>query len=266
MSTAANFSYPSGPTAAALRARFRGGLVRPTAGLAPGMTQANLVAVPRDWAWDMLLYAQRNPRPCPVLDVVDQPAATTVLAPGADLRTDLPLYRIWRDGELQAEVPDATSAWRPDLVAFLIGCSFTFETALLAAGLDVRHISAGRNVPMYRTNQPCRPAGRLRGELVVSMRPIPAARVAEAVTISGRYPSVHGAPVQIGEPAELGIGDLGRPDFGDPVEIRPGEIPVFWACGVTPQVAVMASRVPYAITHAPGHMLITDTPDVRFQV
>jgi uncharacterized protein YcsI (UPF0317 family) len=250
---------------AVLREDFRRGLVRPTAGLAPGFAQANLIAVPRDWAWDMLLYAQRNPKPCPVLDVSDPGEPVTTLAAGADLRTDLPLYRVWRDGVLVEEIPDATAAWRDDLVAFLIGCSFSFEASLLAAGIDVRHISAGGNVPMYRTDQACRPAGRLRGELVVSMRPVPAGRVADAVTISGRFPAVHGAPVHIGDPAGLGLGDLGRPDFGDPVEIRPGEVPVFWACGVTPQAAVMASKVPYAITHAPGHMFVTDVPDTEYE-
>ncbi|MFG1927181.1 putative hydro-lyase [Cryptosporangium sp. NPDC048952] len=247
------------------RQRFRDGLTRPTAGLAPGMAQANLIAVPRDWAWDMLLYAQRNPRPCPVLDVSDPGDPRTILAKDADLRTDLPLYRVWRDGELVREVADATDVWRDDLVAFLIGCSFTFETPLLAAGIDVRHISADCNVPMYRTDRECRPAGRLRGELVVSMRPIPADRVADAVRISGRFPAVHGAPVHVGDPAALGIEDLNRPDFGDPVEVLPGELPVFWACGVTPQAAVMASAVPYAVTHAPGHMFVTDVPDLEYQ-
>ncbi|SHN46286.1 putative hydro-lyase [Cryptosporangium aurantiacum] len=251
---------------AALREQFRAGLVRPTAGLAPGVTQVNLIALPRDWAWDMLLYAQRNPQPCPVLDVSDPGVPSTVLAPDADLRTDLPLYRVWRDGALVEEAPDATAAWRDDLVAFLIGCSFTFESGLLAAGIEVRHIAAGSNVPMYRTNRECRPAGRLGGPLVVSMRPIPADRVSDAVRISGRYPAVHGAPVHVGDPDALGIPDLARPDYGDPVDVRPGEIPVFWACGVTPQAAVVASKVPYAVTHAPGHMFVTDTPDSRYQV
>jgi len=252
--------------ASSWRSRFRAGEVRPTAGLAAGMTQANLIAVPRDWAWDMLLYAQRNPKPCPVLDVTDPGVPHSPLAPGADLRTDLPLYRVWRDGALAEETPDATAAWRDDLVTFLIGCSFSFETALIAAGLEVRHIATGRNVPMYRTSVGCRPAGRLHGSLVVSMRPFPPSAVAAAVTISGRFPAVHGAPVHVGDPASLGIADLAEPDFGDPVEVRQGEIPVFWACGVTPQAAVMASGVPYAITHAPGHMLITDVPDTEYQV
>ena len=242
------------------RAAYRAGKVEPTAGVAPGMTQANMIALPRDWAWDFLLYAQRNPKPCPVLDVIEAGAHQTVLAEGADVRRDIPLYRVWRAGQLAGEVSDATPLWQehPDLVTFLIGCSFTFEAPLQEAGIEVRHISQGRNVPMYRTNRPCRPAGRLHGELVVSMRPIAAQRVADAVSISGRFPAVHGAPVHVGDPAALGIADLGRPDFGDAVRIDPGEVPVFWACGVTPQAAVMASGVPFAVTHAPGHMFITD--------
>ena len=165
------------------------------------------------------------------------------------------------------ETPDATTVWteHPDLVTFLIGCSFTFETPLQQAGIEMRHIAMGRNVPMYLTDRDCRPAGRLHGKLVVSMRPIPAGRVAEAAMISGRTPAVHGAPVHIGLPQALGIADLSRPDFGDAVEIRPGEVPVFWACGVTPQAALMASRPPFAITHAPGHMFITDIPDTHWQ-
>ncbi|MFG1606148.1 putative hydro-lyase [Actinoplanes sp. NPDC049265] len=251
-------------TAAQLRAAFRTGDTRPTAGLAPGLAQANLIAVPREWAYDMLLYGQRNPKPCPVLDVSETPF--TPLAPGADLRTDLPLYRIWQDGTLVGSPTDATPYWRDDLVAFLIGCSFSFEAALIAAGIEIRHIALGRNVPMYRTDVPCRPAGRLHGEMVVSMRPIPASQVALAATISARFPAVHGAPVHVGDPAAIGIHTLDQPDFGDAVPVAPGEIPVFWACGVTPQAAVMASGVPYAITHAPGHMLITDVPDTKYQV
>jgi len=253
-------------TPAEARARYRDGLVAPTTGHAPGFTQANLVILPRDWAYDMLLFGQRNPQPVPLLDVTDAGSFRTTLAPEADLRTDLPQYRVWRDGELVDEPSEITGLWRDDLVSFLIGCSFSFETALIAAGLEVRHIATGRNVPMYRTSVDCRPAGRLHGSLVVSMRPFPPSAVAAAVTISGRFPAVHGAPVHVGDPASLGIADLAEPDFGDPVEVRPGEIPVFWACGVTPQAAVMASGVPYAITHAPGHMLITDVPDTEYQV
>lgn len=259
---------PDTGLARAARLACRRDASRPTAGMAPGFTQCNMISLPRDWAWDFLLYAQRNPKPCPVLDVTDPGSHRTALAPDADLRTDIPLYRVWHDGALAEETPDATEAWaeHPDLVTFLIGCSFTFETALQQAGIEMRHVAQGRNVPMFLTDRDCRPAGRLHGRLVVSMRPIPAGRVAEAVTISARTPAVHGAPVHVGAPGDLGIRDLGRPDFGDPVDIRAGEVPVFWACGVTPQAALMASRPPFAITHAPGHMFITDIPDTNWQV
>lgn len=248
------------------RERYRTGIIEPTSGIAPGFTQANMIVLPRDWAFDFLLYAQRNPKACPVLDVSDPGSHSTVLARGADLRRDLPLYRIWRDGKLAEETPDASAAWTecPDLVSFLIGCSFTFETPMVEAGIEIRHITDKSNVPMYLTNQPCRPAGRLHGNMVVSMRPIKASRVADAATISGRFPAVHGAPVHVGSPEEIGIKDLARPEFGDPVRIEPGEVPVFWACGVTPQAAVMASGVPFAITHAPGHMFVTDIPDSAY--
>lgn len=237
----------------------------PTTGLAAGYAQANLIAVPRDWAYDMLLFAQRNPKPCPVLDVTDPGSPRTVLATGADLRTDLPRYRIWRDGVLVDEPTDATAHWPDDLVAFLIGCSFTFETALAAAGVPLRHVDQGRNVAMYVTDRQCRAAGRLHGPLVVSMRMVPAELVDTAVRVSGAMPAVHGAPVHVGDPAALGIADLGAPDFGDPVAGEPGDVPVFWACGVTPQAALMASAPPFAITHAPGHMFVTDVPDSHYR-
>lgn len=247
------------------RARFRAGLRVSTSGWASGWTQANLIAVPRDLAYDVLLFSQRNPAPCPVLDVTEPGAVSSRIFSG-DLRTDLPAYRIYEHGELVAEVDDVRDAWRDDLVAFLIGCSFTFETALLEAGVGVRHLEAGSNVPMYATDRPCREAGSLHGPLVVSMRPVPAAQVATAVRVTSRYPAVHGAPVHVGDPDALGIVDLERPDFGDRVEIRPGEVPVFWACGVTPQAAVMASRPAYAIGHAPGMMAITDARDSDYLV
>ncbi|MEO3861693.1 putative hydro-lyase [Acrocarpospora sp. B8E8] len=242
------------------RARFRGGLRVPTAGLCPGWTQANLLVVPRAYAYDLLLFAQRNPRACPVLDVGDEGAVQTSIFRG-DLRTDLPGYVVYEDGVPVAELSDVTAFWRADLVPFLFGCSFTFEDALVRAGVPVRHLEAGSNVPMYRTGIPCRPAGALSGPLVVSMRPVPASLVAMAVRVTSRYPAVHGAPIHVGEPEELGIRDLKAPDFGDPVEIRPGEVPVFWACGVTTQAAAMASGVRFAIGHAPGHMAITDARD-----
>lgn len=246
------------------RARFRAGLVTPTSGWCPGHVQVNLVAVPADWADDMAGFATSNPAPCPVLDTTEPGATGTALAAGADLRTDLPAYRVWRDGAPVAEPVDVLDHWRDDLVTFLIGCSFTFETPLRAAGVPLRHVDQGRNVSMYVTDRECEPAGRLTGPLVVSMRWIPADLVATAREVSARMPAVHGAPVHAGDPAALGIADLDRPDHGDPVEPADGDVPVFWACGVTPQAALLASRPPFAISHAPGHMLITDALDTDY--
>jgi uncharacterized protein YcsI (UPF0317 family) len=253
-------------TTSEARHLFRDGLRTTTSGWAPGFAQANLLIVPADYAYETLLFAQRNPRPCPILDVTETGQPHTELAPDADLRTDVPAYRVWHNGELVDEPSDILRHWTDDLVAFLIGCSFTFEAAMLAEGIDIRHISTGSNVSIYRTNRPCRSAGRLSGPTVVSMRPIPADRVADTVRITGQYPAVHGAPIHIGDPAGLGIEDLAAPDYGDPVEIRDGEIPVFWACGVTPQATIMASRPPFAITHEPGHMFITDIPNHAYAV
>lgn len=257
---------PASLSSAQARARFRAGLCAPTAGWCVGVTQVNLITVPAAWAYDVLLFCQRNPRPCPVLDVTDPGVPHTALAGDADLRTDLPRYRVWRDGRLAAEPTNVSDLWRDDLVSFLIGCSFTFESTLLAAGVPLRHVSERRNVAMYRTTRPCRPAGRLHGPLVVSMRPIPDRLVDTAVAVTARMPAVHGAPVHVGDPMALGISDLTQPDFGDPVDVRAGETPVFWACGVTPQAALMASGVPFAITHAPGHMLITDAADSDYRI
>lgn len=260
------FDEPATCTPAQAREVFRRGAARPTTGWASGFTQANLIAVPADWAYDVLLFCTRNPRPCPVLDVTDPGDPATRLAEGADLRTDLPRYRIWRNGALDDEVSDATSLWRNDMVAFLIGCSFTFETALAAEGIPLRHVDQGRNVAMYVTNRQCEPAGRLFGPMVVSMRPIPRERVEDTVRITRAMPAVHGAPVHAGDPRTLGIEDVSRPDFGDPVDAEPGDVPVFWACGVTPQAALMAARPPFAITHAPGYMFITDRHDSEYRV
>jgi uncharacterized protein YcsI (UPF0317 family) len=233
-----------------------------TAGLAPGFVQANLVVLPREHAYDFLLFCQRNPRPCPLIEVSDAGSPEPQwVAPGADLRTDLPKYRIYRDGELAEELTDITPYWRDDLVAFLLGCSFTFERALMDAGIPVRHIEAGHNVSMWRTSLACRPAGRFHGPMVVSMRPIPNELVPKAVTVTARFPMAHGAPVHVGDPTAIGIRDLSRPDYGDPTLIRAGEVPVFWACGVTPQAVALASRPPFIITHSPGHMFLTDLPD-----
>lgn len=248
------------------RERFRAGLVCPTSGVATGYAQANLIIVPKDLAFDVLLFAQRNPKPCPVLGVLDAGETTGSLLAGGDIRTDVPRYVVYENGEPVARPVDLIEYWRDDLVTFLIGCSFTFEAALLQAGVRMAHLDQGVNVPMYRTSRRCESAGMLGGPLVVSMRPIPAAQVAEAVRITSRYPAVHGAPVHVGAPQELGIEDIDRPDFGDPVEIPRGQLPVFWACGVTPQAAVMESRPSFAISHAPGHMLVTDARDSDYLI
>ncbi|MEW9548971.1 putative hydro-lyase [Nonomuraea sp. NPDC050783] len=247
------------------RERFRSGERVPTAGWCRGWTQANLIAVPAELRYDLLLFAHHNPQACPVLDVGEPGAYATALFAG-DLRTDLPGYRLYRDGKPVADLDRVTEEWREDLVPFLIGCSFTFERALLAAGVPVRHLELGTNVPMYVTDVPCKSSGSLSGPLVVSMRPVPEELVRTAVEVSGRYPRVHGAPVHVGDPAGIGIGDLARPDFGDAVEVRAGEVPMFWACGVTPQAAIMASGVEYAIGHLPGHMAILDVRDEDYRI
>lgn len=251
----------------AIRARCRSGhWLVPTSGHALGFAQANLVVLPRSAAYDFVVFCQRNPRSCPLLEVTDPgDAEPRALAPGADLRTDLPMYRVYREGQLVDEPHDLLGCWRADSVAFLLGCSFTFESALHAAGLELRHWSEGKNVPMYRTNRLCRPAGTFAGPLVVSMRPFSAADAIRAIEITARFPRSHGAPVHLGDPAALGIADLGRPDYGDAVTVKSHEVPVFWACGVTPQAVAIASRLPLVITHAPGHMFVTDIKDSELE-
>jgi uncharacterized protein YcsI (UPF0317 family) len=243
-----------------MRARIRRGeWAGPTVGCCDGYVQANLVVLPRTLARDFLLFCERNPAPCPLLEATEpgefEPRDT---APGADLRTDLPRYRVYRNGELDEEVTDLLRLWNRDLVSFLLGCSFTFDDLLARAGIPVRHREDGRNVSMYVTNRPCAPAGRFAGPMVVSMRPIPSQLVARATSITSRMPFAHGAPVHAGDPGAIGISDLSHPDFGDAVTIGSDEIPVFWACGVTPQAVAMASKPDLMITHAPGHMFITD--------
>jgi uncharacterized protein YcsI (UPF0317 family) len=214
-----------------------------------------------DAAAEFAEFARRNPGPCPLLDVTRPGSTQTRLAPGADLRTDLPAYRVFEQGKCVAEPDEVTGWWREDMVTFLTGCSFTFERALVAAGVPVRHAELGINVAMFITDRQCESAGRFAGPLVVSMRPVPADLVATAAAVTARFPASHGAPVHAGDPAALGIADLARPDFGGPVPLQPGDVPVFWACGVTPQAALAAARVPLAISHAPGHMFITDVPE-----
>jgi uncharacterized protein YcsI (UPF0317 family) len=221
--------------------------------------------LPQAYAAEFLLYCQRNPKPCPVLAVGDPgDPALSALGEDLDVRSDVPMYRIWRDGVLVEETHDATRHWRGDLVSFVLGCSFSFEQALIGEGIRLRHVEQGRNVAMYRTSVPTASAGRFSGPLVVSMRPMRAADAIRAIQVTSRYPAVHGAPVHFGDPSLIGIGDLSRPDFGDPVEILDDEVPVFWACGVTPQAAVAAAKPEFCITHSPGSMLITDLRD--FQV
>jgi uncharacterized protein YcsI (UPF0317 family) len=238
-----------------------------TSGLSPGFTQANLVILPQSQAQDFLIFCQRNPKPCPVLHVT-APGETSpaAIAAGSDLRTDLPRYRVWQNGELVDEPTDIRDYWQPDFVSFLIGCSFTFEAALLRAAVPVRHIELQRNVPMYRTNVACQPAGVFHGPLVVSMRPMRPSDAIKAVQITSRFPRVHGAPIHLGLPADIGIQDLSKPDFGDSVPIHDDELPVFWACGVTPQSAIMSARPPLVITHSPGCMFVTDWRDEELAV
>jgi uncharacterized protein YcsI (UPF0317 family) len=254
------------PAAAVRRVCRTGEFTGPTPGLALGHVHANLVVVPRDLAFDFLLFCQRNPKPCPLLDVTEpgdpEPRA---VASGADLRTDLPAYRIYQQGELIDEPADVLRYWRDDLVAFVIGCSFTFENALLQAGVPVRHVEQQCNVPMYRTNIACRPAGALHGPLVVSMRPLTPAQAVRATTICGRFPRAHGTPIHIGSPEAIGVRDIRKPDFGDPVTFKDGEVPVFWACGVTPQAVVMQAKPEFVITHKPGHMFLTDLKDTDLE-
>jgi uncharacterized protein YcsI (UPF0317 family) len=242
------------------RLRIRSGaFTGPTAGLAPGNVQANMVILPKDLANDFLRFAQANPKPCPVL-AVSEPGDPRFPTLGAnlDVRTDIPRYRVWRGGELVSEPTDVLDVWRADLVSFAIGCSFSFEEALVDDGIDVRHITCGSNVPMYRTNIPCVPAGVFSGPLVVSMRPLKPKDAIRAVQITSRFPSVHGAPVHLGLPGNIGIADIAKPDYGDAVPIGADELPVFWACGVTPQAVIAQVKPAFCITHAPGAMLITD--------
>jgi uncharacterized protein YcsI (UPF0317 family) len=242
------------------RRRIRAqGFSGPTAGLAPGNVQANLVILPHALAHDFLRFAQANPKPCPVL-AVSEPGDPRLPSLGEDLdiRTDLPRYRVWRRGELVDEPLEISHIWRDDLVSFALGCSFSFEHALIEDGIELRHMTCGSNVPMYRTNIQCRLAGPFAGPLVVSMRPLKPSDAIRAIQITSRFPSVHGAPVHIGLPEAIGVADLAKPDYGDAVPVHSDELPVFWACGVTPQAVIAEVRPEFCITHAPGSMLITD--------
>ncbi len=250
---------PSSPPAQVRSACRSGGFSGHTSGLAQRHVQGNLVVLPQAQAHDFLRFCQRNPKPCPLL-AMGEPGDPTLAALGADIdmRLDLPRYRVWRDGVLVEEPTDIAALWQDDFVSFVLGCSFSFEQALLDEGLRLRHIDEGRNVAMFRTNIATTPAGPFSGPLVVTMRPLKAADAIRAVQITSRFPAVHGAPVHIGDPRLIGIADLSQPDYGDAVAVHADELPVFWACGVTPQAALVQARLPLAITHAPGAMLVTD--------
>src|SRR5579871_909243 len=237
----------------------RNGMAVTTAGVASGYVQGNLAILPERQAADFHRFCQLNPKPCPIIGMSDvgNPEIPS-LGIDLDIRTDLPRYRVWRDGEVVDEPTDIVANWRDDLVAFVLGCSFSFEEALMAEGLPIRHIEHNVRVPMYRTNIACASAGPFAGPMVVSMRPFKPAHAIRAVQITSRFPSVHGAPVHLGLPQSIGIADIARPDYGDAVPVAADEIPVFWACGVTPQAVISAAKVPFAITHAPGLMLVTD--------
>ena len=247
-----------GSTAVRQRIR-RGALTGPTAGLAPGSIQGNVVILPRTWAAEFEQFCRANAKACPLL-AVSEPGSPALPTLGADIdmRHDLPRYRVYRDGVLDAEPTDVAGLWRDDLVSFVLGCSFTFEHPLIEAGIPLRHVAQGLNVSMYKTSLATTPVGRWQGPMVVSMRPLTPADAIRAVQITSRFPAVHGAPVHIGLPQAIGIADLAAPDYGDPVEVRADELPVFWACGVTPQAAIEVVRPEFCITHAPGCMLITD--------
>lgn len=246
----------------------RGDHVGHTSGYSQGFVQCNVAILPKDWANDFLKFCQLNPKPCPIISMSTNPGDTQFpdVAEDFDIRTDVSNYRIWKDGKLTEEVSDISEHWRDDLVTFLIGCSFSFEEALTADGLEIRNISEAVNVPMYNTNIACKPAGRFHGNMVVSMRPFVPADAIRMIQICSRFPSVHGAPVHFGDPRAIGIKDIQQTDFGDAVSINEGEVPVFTACGVTPQAAIMAAKPPFCITHSPGCMVVTDIPNSRLSI
>jgi len=230
-----------------------------TAGQAPDHLQANVVILPVEHAPDFLQFCLNNPKPCPLIGL-SRPGETGIASLGADIdiRKDIPRYRIYHDGAMSRHADDITPLWSSDLVTFVLGCSFTFEEALIRAGFGVRHIEQGRNVPMFKTSIQTIPGGIFSGPLVVTMRPYASDQISNIFDLCAKYPHAHGTPVFWGDPKQIGIKDLGSPDYGDPVDVRAGEVPVFWACGVTPQAAIEAARPAICITHAPGHMLVTD--------
>ncbi|MCR9214764.1 MAG: putative hydro-lyase [Proteobacteria bacterium] len=245
---------------AAVRQEIRQGNYQgQTAGLGFGHLQGNVAIVPSDYALDFFRFCQRNPKPCPLIGVTDAGSAELPgLGSKVDIRTDVPAYNIYRDGQLSDQVTDITDLWSDDLVAFVLGCSFSFEEALISDGIALRHIDEDKTVPMYKTNINTTEAGSFAGPLVVSMRPMSHSDAIRAVKITERFPHAHGSPVFMGDPSKIGIGDISSPDWGEPTAIEEDEVPVFWACGVTPQAAIEQAKLPLFISHAPGHMLLTD--------
>lgn len=263
MGTQSSEQNLAGLSAEELRQHIRSGSYdRHTAGLAVGKLQCNLAILPQEFAADFIEFCKNNPKPCPIVGVSEpgQPHIET-LGADIDIRTDIPRYRLFRDGVFTDEVTDVKVYWQEDLVTIALGCSFTFENALIAQGISMKHIELDQTVPMYRSNIALQPAGPFCGEMVVTMRPIPADRVEDAYAISGRYPQAHGAPIGHGSSQSIGIADLQQPDWGDPVAVLDDEIPVYWACGVTPQNVLLNAKLPFCITHAPGHMLIADVDE-----
>ena len=263
-----NVSTFKGETGRDARRRIRGGTnLAPTSGMAPGYVQGNLAILPKALAADFARFCQLNPKPCPLL-ASSEPGDWRLPSLGEDLdiRTDIPLYRVWKNGEMVEEVRDLKKVWRDDLVSFVLGCSFSFEEALVENGLEIRHQTCNVNVPMFRTNIECTPSGPFHGPMVVSMRPFKPADAIRAIQVTTRFPTVHGAPVHIGKPELIGIADLDKPDYGDAVPVRADELPVFWACGVTPQSVIATGRPDFCITHYPGSMLVTDRKNTEFAI
>lgn len=246
-------------TPAQVRQYVRDGIIDfPTAGMAAGYAQANLVIMPQLYARDFREWIRQNPQACPLLETIKRTPLTKTIASHANICTDIPRYRIYENGRFTKEITDASQFWQLDMVGFLIGCSFSFEEALTNAGIEIRHLTEKHNVPMYKTNIMTSPFGRFKGPMVVSMRPMTPQKARLAYQITAKMPNVHGAPIQIGDPKAIGITDLAHPDYGDPDTIKPGEVPVFWPCGVTPQAVIENAKLPLVITHAPGHMFVTD--------
>ncbi|MEC5423329.1 putative hydro-lyase [Virgibacillus sp. C22-A2] len=229
-----------------------------TSGLCDNYLQANLITLPKDYAFEFLLFCQRNPQACPIVDVLEEGKTQPAIA-DADIRTDLPKYRIYRNGKFIKEVLDVVEEWREDFVTFLIGCSFTFEKALIDDGIKLLHQDQNRVVPMFNTNIPCKKAGRFQGNMVVSMRALLKEEIDRAVNITSQFVTSHGGPIHIGNPEQIGIKDIFKPDYGESINFNEGErVPVFWPCGVTPQNICLSAKPEVMISHAPGHMLITD--------